>query len=68
MPTSPSRLTRRTLFAGAGAIGALAATVGVRPTAQTVAQTEQPLPPKPERGGGYVESERVKQYYRTTRV
>ncbi|MFZ2307434.1 MAG: formate dehydrogenase [Rhodoferax sp.] len=68
MSSSPSRLSRRTLFAGAGTMGAVAATVGLLPTAQTVVQT--PAVPKvmPERGGGYALSEHVKQYYKTTRV
>lgn len=68
MPSSPSRLSRRSLFAGAGTVGALAATVGLLPTAQTVAQA--PALPKvmPERGGGYALSEHVQQYYKTTRV
>ncbi len=68
MSSSPSKLSRRTLFAGAGTVGAVAATVGLLPAAQTVAQA--PAVPKvmPERGGGYALSEHVKQYYKTTRV
>ena len=67
MPSSPSKLSRRTLFAGVGTVGALAAAVGVLPAAQQVAQA--PLPkPKPERGGGYELSAHVRQYYQTTLV
>lgn len=68
MSSSPSKLSRRTLFAGVGTLGAVAATVGLLPTAQTVAHT--PALPKvmPERGGGYALSEHVKQYYKTARV
>lgn len=68
MSSSPSKLSRRTLFAGAGTMGAVAATVGLLPTAQTAVQA--PAVPKimPERGGGYALSEHVKQYYKTTRV
>lgn len=67
MSSSPSKLSRRTLFAGAGTVGALAAVVGVLPAAQPV--TQAPLPkPKPERGGGYELSAHVKQYYKTTLV
>jgi hypothetical protein len=67
MSTSPSKLSRRTLFAGAGTVGALAAAVGVLPAAQTVVQASAPKP-KPERGGGYELSAHVKQYYKTTLV
>ena len=67
MSTSPSKLSRRTLFAGAGTVGALAAAVGVLPAAQTVVQATAPKP-KPERGGGYELSAHVKQYYKTTLV
>jgi hypothetical protein len=67
MSTSPSKLSRRTLFAGAGTVGALAAAVGVLPAAQTVVQASAPKP-KPERGGGYELSAHVKHYYKTTLV
>jgi hypothetical protein len=68
MSVSSSKLSRRTLFAGAGTVGAVAATVGLLPTAQTVAQAPAVPQVKPERGGGYALSEHVKQYYKTTRV
>jgi len=67
MSSSPSKLSRRTLFAGVGAAGALAAAVGVSPVAQQVAQAPAPKA-KPERGGGYELSAHVKQYYKTTLV
>ena len=62
------RLSRRVLFAGAGTAGAVAAVatlVPLRPEAQPAA--EAPRQP-PERGGGYVLSEHVKHYYKTTRI
>lgn len=68
MSASPSKLSRRTLFAGAGTVGAVAATVGLLPTAQTVAQAPAPPQAKPERGGGYALSEHVQQYYKSARV
>ncbi|MBI2748578.1 MAG: formate dehydrogenase [Burkholderiales bacterium] len=68
MSVSSSKLSRRTLFAGAGTVGAVAATVGLLPTAQTVAQAPAVPQARPERGGGYALSEHVKQYYKTTRV
>ena len=64
-----SRLSRRTLFAGAGTVGAVAAVATVMPGIQateTAAATEPK--PAPERGGGYTLSEHVKHYYRTTRI
>ncbi|TXT35570.1 MAG: hypothetical protein FD135_4830 [Comamonadaceae bacterium] len=69
MPSSPSKLSRRTLFAGAGTVGALAAAVSVMPTVKSVTETQasQPLV-KPEKGGGYVLSEHVKHYYKTALV
>jgi hypothetical protein len=67
MSSSPSKLSRRTLFVGAGAVGALAATVSVLPAAQQAAVTPVPKA-KPERGGGYELSAHVKQYYKTTLV
>ncbi|PJC12111.1 MAG: formate dehydrogenase, partial [Comamonadaceae bacterium CG_4_9_14_0_8_um_filter_60_18] len=38
MPSTPSKLSRRTLFAGAGTAGALAAAVSVMPSVQSVPQ------------------------------
>lgn len=69
MPSTSSKLSRRTLFAGAGTAGALAVAVSALPSLQSAAPVAvAPLPAKPEKGGGYVLSERVKQYYATARV
>ncbi len=68
MSSSTSKVSRRTLFFGAGAAGAVAATVNLLPTAQAVAQLPSVPKAKPERGGGYELSDHVKQYYKTTRV
>jgi hypothetical protein len=69
MPSSPSKLSRRRLFAGAGTAGALAAAVSVMPSIQAVPPTATPQPRvKPEKGGGYVLSDHVKQYYKTALV
>lgn len=68
MPSTPSRLSRRTLFAGAGTAGALAAAVSVLPAVQEVPEAAALVRPKPARGGGYVLSEHVRQYYQTARV
>ncbi|MBK0394489.1 formate dehydrogenase [Ramlibacter algicola] len=69
MPQSPSKLSRRTLFAGAGTAGALATAAALLPGAREAA-TDLVKAPKepPARGGGYELSEHVQRYYRTTRV
>ncbi len=68
MSQSQSRLSRRSLFAGAATTGAAVAAVGLLPTAKPteVAPTLPKAPPA--RGGGYELSEHVKQYYKTTRI
>ena len=69
MPSSPSKLSRRTLFAGAGTAGALAAAVSIMPAVKSVPEVAVPLPQvKPERGGGYALSDHVKHYYKTALV
>ncbi len=61
-------LSRRSLFAGAATVGAVAAATSVLPTAIQGVPQAAPALPKPERGGGYTLSEHVKRYYQTTRV
>ena len=62
-------ISRRSLFAGAATVGAVAAATSVLPTAvQNAAARVAPELPKPERGGGYTLSEHVQRYYKTTRV
>lgn len=69
MPASPSKWSRRTLFATAGTAGALAAAVSVLPALKSVPDVALSTEPvKPERGGGYALSEHVKQYYKTAHV
>lgn len=69
MQDSKPALSRRSLFAGAATVGAVAAATSVLPTAvQGLATPTSPQLPKPERGGGYTLSEHVKRYYQTTRV
>jgi hypothetical protein len=64
-----SGLSRRTLFAGAGTAGALAAVATLTGAPKTLPQAPVvELPPPPEKGGGYSLSEHVKHYYRTARV
>jgi hypothetical protein len=68
MSQQKPKLSRRTLFAGAGTATALAAAATVLPR---VVEEQQALPatkPAPERGGGYQLSEHVQRYYKTTRI
>ena len=70
MSQPKSKLSRRTLFAGAATVGAAAAAVSLVPSAlpDVPAPSAQTLNPPPERGGGYQLTERVKQYYKSTLV
>lgn len=69
MSQPTSKLSRRTLFAGASAVGAIAAATSILPTLRDAAIPAESLAkPAPERGGGYVLSEHVKKYYKTTLV
>lgn len=65
---APGKLSRRTLFAGAGTVGAVAAVTSLLPAGQPAQQATQELKPAPEKGGGYQLTEHVKQYYQTTRL
>jgi hypothetical protein len=61
--------SRRSLFAGAATVGAVAAVTSVLPKVVSPATGSEAMSlPKPERGGGYTLSEHVQRYYRTTRV
>ena len=64
-PSTPA-LSRRTVFAGAGAVGALAAAAAVVPAARETTVAAAPAD-KPEQTGGYRLSEHVKQYYASAR-
>lgn len=69
MSDSPSKLSRRTVFAGVGVAGAVAALTRVMPHDPTPdAMSARVDKPKPKRGGGYTLSEHVKQYYQTARL
>lgn len=66
---SPSKLSRRTLFAGASAAGAMAAVAGLMPAQRAPqADADSLAADVPESGGGYRLSEHVKRYYQTTRL
>ena len=62
------QVSRRKLFAGAGTLGAIAATASLLPSAGPVIKPEAPVKAAPAKGGGYHLSEHVKRYYKTTLV
>lgn len=61
-------LSRRRVFAGAGALGALAGVAALAPRSEPVAPVAEAPRPAPEAGGGYQLTEHVKRYYQTTKV
>jgi hypothetical protein len=68
MSQRDSKLSRRTLFAGAataGALGAAATLLAKAPLVQAPVPQARPLP---EAGGGYQLSEHVQKYYKSTRI
>jgi len=67
MSQPTSKLSRRTLFAGAGTATALAAATAVLPGVQE-GQAEPEKKAAPAKGGGYQLTEHVKRYYQTTRI
>jgi hypothetical protein len=68
MSSKTSSLSRRSLFAGAATVSAVAAATAVLPGVVKPAAPVAVALPKPTRGGGYTLSEHVQQYYKTTRV
>lgn len=62
------QISRRKMFAGAGALGAIAATASLLPSAAPVTAPQGLVKVAPARGGGYHLSEHVKRYYQTTLV
>jgi hypothetical protein len=67
MTTPKTQLSRRTIFIGAGTIGAVAAAASLLPSVQQDAVPMEAKAP-PENGGGYQLTEHVKRYYQTTRT
>ena len=63
-----AQVSRRKLFAGAGALGAIAATASLLPSAGPMIEAKAPVKPAPAKGGGYHLSEHIKRYYKTTLV
>jgi gas vesicle protein len=68
MSQPQGKLSRRTLFAGAGTAGAVAAVAGLMSAPKPAEQAAPELKPAPAKGGGYQLTDHVKQYYQTTRL
>lgn len=68
MSQPPSKLSRRTLFAGATGVGAVAAAASLLPSVRDIAPLPAQTKAMPEKGGGYSLTDHVKQYYKTTLV
>lgn len=68
MKQPTSAVSRRTLFAGAGTVGALAAVASLLPSVRDASAPEQTRQEPPTRGGGYQLSEHVQRYFKTTRI
>ena len=69
MSQPKAKLSRRTLFAGAGTVGAIAAAASLVPHVVADSQDAAPaLKPAPEKGGGYQLTEHVKRYYKSTLI
>lgn len=62
------KLSRRTIFAGAGTVGAVAAVASLMPAAREAALPAEQAKAAPVRGGGYSLTDHVKRYYKTTLV
>jgi hypothetical protein len=68
MSQPKSKLSRRTLFAGAGTAGAIAAAASLVPGV-VQENAAQPLSKEPpEKGGGYQLTEHVKRYYKSALI
>ena len=61
-------LNRRTVFLGAGAVGAVSAIAAVTASSRVMAPAPVAMAPVATAAGGYQLSEHVKRYYATARV
>jgi hypothetical protein len=59
---------RRTMLAGAGTTGALAAAAALVPAVQQAAPQQAGAQPLPDTAAGYRLTEHVKRYYATARI
>jgi hypothetical protein len=68
MSQPKSKLSRRTLFAGAGTAGAIAAAASLLPGAVQENAPQPQAKEPPEKGGGYQVTEHVKRYYKSALI
>ncbi|AMO25528.1 hypothetical protein GCM10027034_15860 [Ramlibacter solisilvae] len=68
MSQPKTKLSRRTLFAGAGTAGAVAAAATLLPGVVQDTASAPEMKQPPEKGGGYQLTEHVKRYYKSTLV
>jgi hypothetical protein len=61
-------LSRRTLFAGASAAGAVATLAAVLPRGPGATAVAEAVKPAPDTSGGYQLTQHVLRYYQTARV
>lgn len=61
-------VSRRTLFAGAATLGAVATAATLMPSTPSEAPAAAAARPVPANGGGYSLTEHVKRYYKTTLI
>lgn len=61
-------VSRRKMFATASTLGAVAAAASLLPSVSSTVVSAPEVKTAPTRGGGYVLSEHVKRYYKTTLV
>jgi hypothetical protein len=67
-PKTKPALSRRSLFAGAGTVGALAAAAAALPLVRPAEPAVAAALPKADEAGGYQLTEHVQHYYRTARI
>ena len=68
MSQPKSKLSRRTLFAGAGTVGAAAAAATLLPGVLQGTAPAPALKEPPAKGGGYQLTDHVKRYYKSTLI
>ena len=68
MSQAQGKLSRRTLFAGAGTAGAVATVASLMPAVKPLEQVGPEPRVAPAKGGGYHLSEHVKRYFKTTQI
>ncbi len=66
-PSNPA-VSRRRIFAGAGAAGAVATVAALLPRSPEVAAVAYAAKPAPDTSGGYQVTQHVLRYYQTAKV